>query len=54
VKYYIIVGPNPVGCNTLMYVIHDLITERRERIVKMSCDRIFVCGVHTIAAEDDK
>jgi hypothetical protein len=40
------------GCNTQVYVIHDLITERRERIVKMFCDRIFVYGVDTIAAED--
>ena len=41
-------------CNTQVYVIHDLVTERRERILKMFCDRIFVYGVDTIAAEDDK
>lgn len=42
------------GCNTQVYVIHDLITERRERIVKMFCDQVFVYGVDTIAAEDTK
>ena len=42
-----------VGCNTQVHVIRpDNWT--KERILKMFCDRIFVYGVDTIAAEDDK
>jgi hypothetical protein len=42
-KYCVAVGPNPVGCNTLVYVIHNLATQQKDRI--FHCRIMFVYHV---------